>query len=121
VVEIVPEMAAHLRQGLPGVLVTEGDARPLPQCVPAEWLGQIGTVVCGIPRVLLPVREQRCFIDPVESVAPGRGFLPYSYRATSPLPRRRHGLTARREAWTPLNFLPPASRLDMPWSVVSDP
>ena len=42
------------------------------------------------------------------AVAPGRGFLHYSYCVTSPLPYRRHGLTARREAWTPLN-VPPAS------------
>jgi phosphatidylethanolamine/phosphatidyl-N-methylethanolamine N-methyltransferase len=41
-------------------------------------------------------------------VAPGRGFLHYSYCATSPLSGRRLGLAARREAWTPLNF-PPAS------------
>lgn len=108
VVEIVPEMAAHLRQALPGALVIEGDARSLPQLVPAEFLGRIGTVVCGIPLVLLPVREQRRFIDAIEAVAPGRGFLHFSYCATSPLPARRHGLAARREAWTPLNF-PPAS------------
>ncbi len=108
VVEIVPEMAAHLRQALPGALVIEGDARSLPQLVPAAWHGRIGTVVCGIPLVLLPLREQRRFIDAIESVAPGRGFLHFSYCATSPLPARRHRLTARREAWTPLNF-PPAS------------
>jgi phosphatidylethanolamine/phosphatidyl-N-methylethanolamine N-methyltransferase len=41
-------------------------------------------------------------------MAPGRGFLHYSYCVTSPLPTRRHGLAGRREAWTPLN-LPPAS------------
>ncbi|MGA3399543.1 MAG: methyltransferase domain-containing protein [Acetobacteraceae bacterium] len=108
VVEIVPEMAAHLRQALPGALVIEGDARSLPHLVPAEWHGRIGTVVCGIPLVLLPVPEQWRFIDAIESVAPGRGFLHFSYCVTSPLPARRHGLTARREAWTPLNF-PPAS------------
>jgi phosphatidylethanolamine/phosphatidyl-N-methylethanolamine N-methyltransferase len=65
-------------------------------------------VVCGIPLVLLPVPEQRRFIDAIEAVAPGRGFLHYSYCATSPLPWRKHSLSARREAWTPLNF-PPAS------------
>ncbi len=108
VVEIVPAMAAHLRRVLPGVNVIEGDARALPELLPAQWHGQIGTVVCGIPLVLLPLAEQRRFIDAIEAVAPGRGFLHYSYCATSPLPWRRHRLTARREAWTPLNF-PPAS------------
>ena len=108
VVEIVPDMAAHLRQALPGVQVIEGDARALPQLIPPQWHGRIGTVICGIPLVLLPVAAQRRFIDAIEAVAPGRGFLHYSYCVTSPLPSRRHGLLGRREAWTPLNF-PPAS------------
>ncbi|MEJ0015422.1 MAG: methyltransferase domain-containing protein [Acetobacteraceae bacterium] len=108
VVEIVPEMAAHLREVLPGVEVVEGDARALPSLLAPHWHGRIGSVVCGIPLVLLPVAEQRRFIQAIEAVAPGRGFLHYSYCATSPLPWRKHALTAKREAWTPLNF-PPAS------------
>ncbi len=109
VVEIVPDMASHLREVLPaGVQVIEGDARALPSLLPSQWQGRIGTVVCGIPLVLLPVAQQRRFIDAIEAVAPGRGFLHYSYCATSPLPAPKHSLTAKREAWTPLNF-PPAS------------
>jgi phosphatidylethanolamine/phosphatidyl-N-methylethanolamine N-methyltransferase len=108
VVEIVPDMARHLRSVLPGVSVIEGDARELPQLVPPRWRGRIGTVICGIPLVLLPLAAQRRFIDAIEAVAPGRGFLHYSYCITSPLPARRHGLAGCREAWTPLN-LPPAS------------
>lgn len=108
VVEIVAEMAAHLRRALPGVTVIEGDARQLAALLPARCHGRVGTVVCGIPLVLLPLAEQRRFIDAIEAVAPGRGFLHYSYCVTSPLPWRRHALSARREAWTPLN-VPPAS------------
>jgi phosphatidylethanolamine/phosphatidyl-N-methylethanolamine N-methyltransferase len=109
VVEIVRDMADHLRAELPpGANVIEGDARRLPALIPAEWHGKIGTVVVGIPLVLLPVAEQRRFIDAIEAVAPGRGFILYSYCVTSPLPWKKHGLVAKREAWTPLNF-PPAS------------
>ncbi len=108
VVEIVAAMADHLRRILPGVRVIEGDARALSELIPAEWHGRIGTVVCGIPLVLLPLAEQRRFIDAIDAVAPARGFLHYSYCATSPLPWRKHRMTAKREAWTPLNF-PPAS------------
>jgi len=108
VVEIVPSMAAHLRQVLPGATVIEGDARALADIVPARWHGRIGTAICGIPLVLLPQPEQRRFIDAIEDVAPGRGFLHYSYCVTSPLHYRAHRLSARREEWTPLNF-PPAS------------
>ena len=108
VLEIVPDMADHLRAKLPGVEVIEGDARALPKLIPRGRHGRIGTVICGIPMVLLPVAEQRRFIAAIEAVAPGRGFLHYSYCATSPLPHRKHGLVAKREAWTPLN-IPPAS------------
>lgn len=108
VLEIVPEMAEHLRDTLPGVNVLRGDAFDLPSVLPSAWHGRIGTVICGIPLVLLPLEQQRRFVAAVEAVAPGRGFLLYTYCITSPLPWRTLGLTARREAWTPLN-LPPAS------------
>jgi len=108
VVEIVPSMTEHLRALLPGAQVVQGDARRLSELLPSWWQGRIGIVICGIPLVLLPLTEQRRFIDAIERVAPGRGFLHYSYCVTSPLPYRKHGLSARREAWTPLNF-PPAS------------
>lgn len=108
VVEIVPDMATHLRAILPGAEVVEGDARDLARLLPPSQHGRIGTVICGVPLVLLKLEEQRRFIDAIEQVAPGRGFLHYSYCATSPLPWRKHGLSAKREAWTPLN-IPPAS------------
>lgn len=108
VVEIVPEMAAHLRRVLPGVHVVQGDAFALPGCLPPGVRGRIGTAICGIPLVLLPLERQRRFLASLEAVAPGLGFLLYSYCITSPLPWRKLGLSARREAWTPRNF-PPAS------------
>ncbi len=108
VVEIVPSMAAHLRRVLPGVNVIEGDARELFNLLPASVHNKVGTVICGIPLVLLPVPEQARFIDAIQQVAPGRGFLHYSYCVTSPLPYQKHSLLAKREAWTPRNF-PPAS------------
>ena len=108
VVEIVPDMARHLAETLPGVRVIAGDAFALADALPAALHGKVGTAICGIPLVLLPIEQQRRFVAAVEAVAPGRGFLLYTYCVTSPLPYRALGLEARREAWTPLNF-PPAS------------
>jgi phosphatidylethanolamine/phosphatidyl-N-methylethanolamine N-methyltransferase len=108
VVEIVPDMAEHLRRTLPHVNVIQGDAFNLAQALPPALHGKVGTAICGIPLVLLPIEQQARFVAAVESVAPGKGFLLYTYCVTSPLPYRRLGLTAKREAWTPLN-LPPAS------------
>ena len=108
VVEIVPAMAQHLRRVLPGANVIEGDARALPELIPAHWHGRIGSVICGIPMVLLPLAEQRRLVDAIDAVAPGRGFLHFSYCVTSPLPAPKLRLAGNRAAWTPLNF-PPAS------------
>ena len=108
VVEIVPDMADHLREALPGVNVIAGDAFDLPAALPRALHGKVGTAICGIPLVLLPLERQQRFVEAVEAVAPGKGFLLYTYCITSPLPYRKLGLTAKREAWTPLNF-PPAS------------
>ena len=108
VVEIVRDMADHLRSALPGVNVIQGDAFELAKALPARMHGKVGTAICGIPLVMLPLAQQRRFVDAVESVAPGKGFLLYTYCITSPLPYRKLGLTAKREAWTPLN-VPPAS------------
>jgi phosphatidylethanolamine/phosphatidyl-N-methylethanolamine N-methyltransferase len=108
VVEIVPEMAEYLREALPGVNVICGDAFALKGALPQHMHGQIGTAICGIPLVMLPLERQQEFVDAVESVAPGRGFLLYTYCITSPLPYTKLGLGAKRLAWTPLNF-PPAS------------
>jgi phosphatidylethanolamine/phosphatidyl-N-methylethanolamine N-methyltransferase len=108
VVEIVPEMASHLSAQLPGVKVICGDAFGLAQALPPAMWQRIGTVICGIPLVLLPLERQQAFVRAVEAVAPGRGFLLYSYCATSPLPYRKLGLAARRVAFTLANF-PPAS------------
>ena len=92
-VEIDSEMADFLRQSLPGVTVIESDALALEQALPREALGRVGAVVCGLPVSLLP---------------PGRPFLAYTHRLTSPLPAAELGLEGERRAFTLLN-LPPAS------------
>ena len=107
-VEIVPEMAEHLELTFPETKVLQADAFNLPADKLNHIAADIGTVICGIPLVLLPERKQRQFIDQVEVVAPGKGFLLYTYCITSPLPYRTLKLEAERLAWTPLNF-PPAS------------
>jgi phosphatidylethanolamine/phosphatidyl-N-methylethanolamine N-methyltransferase len=101
-------MAEHLRSKFPETSVLQADAFDLPTRLLKDNLEEIGTVICGIPLVLLSEAKQRQFIQQVEAVAPGRGFLLYTYCITSPLPYRTLGLEAQRLAWTPLNF-PPAS------------
>jgi phosphatidylethanolamine/phosphatidyl-N-methylethanolamine N-methyltransferase len=108
VIEIVPEMAEVLAATYPGIRVVAGDAWALSSLLGQDLAGRVGAVVCGIPLVLLPRPRQAALIGEIEAAAPGRGFLHYSYCATSPLPRAALGLSGQRLAWTPLNF-PPAS------------
>ncbi|MCA3421257.1 MAG: methyltransferase domain-containing protein [Roseomonas sp.] len=107
-VEIVLEMADHLELTFRETKVLQADAFNLPVEKLSQIAPNIGTVICGIPLVLLPEKKQRQFIDQVEAVAPGKGFLLYTYCISSPLPYRKLRLAAERLAWTPLNF-PPAS------------
>ena len=107
-VEIVPEMADYLAFKFPETKVLQADAFNLPVDKLNDIALNIGTVICGIPLVLLPEKKQRQFIEQVEAVAPGKGFLLYTYCISSPLPYRTLKLEAERLAWTPLNF-PPAS------------
>ncbi len=107
-VKIEPKMAEHLRRILPGVTVIAGDARGVADLLPQDARGRFGSVVCGIPLVLLPRAKQTEFIGVMQQAAPSAGFLHYSDCITSLLPAAHHGLAAQRLAWTPLNF-PPAS------------
>jgi phosphatidylethanolamine/phosphatidyl-N-methylethanolamine N-methyltransferase len=59
VVEIVRDMAEHLRGVLPGVNVIQGDAFELPKALPPALHGKVGTAICGIPLVMLPLEQQR--------------------------------------------------------------
>ena len=108
-VEIDSEMAAFLRQSLPGVTVIESDALALEQALPREALGRVGAVVCGLPVSLLPAAQRGELVGAMLSLLPpGRPFLAYTHRLTSPLPAAELGLEGERRAFTLLN-LPPAS------------
>ncbi len=108
-VEIDAQMAGFLRQSFPGVTVIEDDALGLRQVVRPEALKKIGAVICGVPISLLPAAQQRELVDLMLSLLPpGRPFLAYTHRLTSPLPAEALGLTGERRAFTLLN-LPPAS------------
>ncbi len=109
VVEIDGRMAAFLRKQFASLQVIHGDATNLSHLVPAAWHGRIGTVICGIPMVNLPLAIQKRIVDECFSVLAPRGrFLQFTYLPVSPLPKGRLGLTGKRLGTTIFN-LPPAS------------
>lgn len=108
-IEIAPELVAFLRKKYPSLRVIEGDASICDQLLGDELKGSVGTVIVGIPMILLPLAQQRRIIDAIFRLAPsGHRFLLYSYWIASPLPARKLGLIVRRVGFTFRNF-PPVS------------
>jgi len=107
--EIDESLVGFMRQSYPDVHVIHGDARHVDQLIGHEWVGKVGTIVVGIPMVMLPHKLQQEIVDAIFRVLPhGRRFLLYTYCATSPLAMKKLGLKGKRLGWTPRNF-PPAS------------
>ena len=108
-IEIDAELASFLHHTYPDVNVVHGDCRETGKFIGAEQMGKVGTVVVGIPMVMLPLGLQREIVTEIFRVLPeGRRFLLYTYCATSPLDMKKLGLKGKRLGWTPRNF-PPAS------------
>jgi phosphatidylethanolamine/phosphatidyl-N-methylethanolamine N-methyltransferase len=109
VVEMAPDLAAHLRHAHPDITVIEGDARRLLDLLPDSVIGRVGTVICGIPMAMLPLDVMRPIVEGMFALMPpGRRFLHYSFCITSPLPFKKLGLSPERIGFTLGNF-PPAS------------
>ena len=108
-IEIDAELAGFLKRSYPGVNVVHGDCRHADTIIGPELVGKVGTVVLGVPVVMVPFPlQQELVASCFRVLAPGRRFLQYTFCATSPLDRTKLGLSGRRVGWTPLNF-PPAS------------
>lgn len=108
-VEIDPELVAYLRRELPQAQIIEGDVRKIREMLPSPVVGKVGTVIVGIPMILLPSEAQREIVDEIFAIMPeGRYFLSLTYSAGAPLKFRELGLKARRVGFTLAN-VPPAS------------
>ncbi len=108
-VEIDAELAGYLRETFPRVTVLCADAFALTEALPPVVAGRVGTVICGLPVSLMPrARQAELVAKMLALMPPGRRFLAYSHRLTSPLPAASLGLEAERLAFTFRN-LPPAS------------
>jgi len=108
-IEIDPELASFLHQTYPDVNVIHGDCREIETFIGPDLIGKVGTIVVGIPMVMLPIDLQKEIVAAIFRVLPEGGrFLLYTYCATSPLDMKKLGLKGKRLGWTPRNF-PPAS------------
>ncbi|WP_119678186.1 class I SAM-dependent methyltransferase [Indioceanicola profundi] len=108
-VEMDKELATYLRGQFPDINVLQGDVRNIRSLLPPQHIGKVGTVVVGIPMILIPLEAQRQIVDEIFKIMPeGRQFLAYTYSARCPLKRKALGVEGKRLGFTMAN-IPPAS------------
>lgn len=108
VIELDGELARYLKERLPGCLVIQGDATRLEEILARHEVGEVGTVISGLPMVGMPQSFQRAIIDQgFKTVRPGGFMLQYSYSPVSPVPAKKLGIDARIARFVPAN-VPPA-------------
>jgi len=108
VVEMDPELCKFLTLHFPHVTVINGDASHLAEILPPHVIGNVSTVISGIPLINLPESVQANIADACFSVlAEGGQMLQFTYGPVSPLSTRKLGLHKKRLGSVLWNF-PPA-------------
>jgi phosphatidylethanolamine/phosphatidyl-N-methylethanolamine N-methyltransferase len=108
VIELDGSLAGFLKERLPGSLVILGDATRLDEILARQPIGQVGTVISGLPMVGMPPEFQRAIIEQgFKNVRKGGFMLQYSYSPVAPVPAEKLGIEARMARFVALN-VPPA-------------
>jgi phosphatidylethanolamine/phosphatidyl-N-methylethanolamine N-methyltransferase len=108
VVEIDAAMCEFLRRRLPGVKVVNGDATRLNEILEEQGVTDVGTVICGIPMVGMPLEFQRKIMEQCFLAGPeGAAVIQFSYSPVSPIKSKKLGIEAKIARFVPYN-LPPA-------------
>lgn len=109
VVELDPELYTFLSDAHPLANVIQGNATDLDKLLPPHCVGNVSTIVSGLPISTMPYILQKRIIDAALSVlAPKGDIIQYSYRHTSPIPVERLGLSKEKIGMT-LRNIPPAT------------
>lgn len=109
VIELDGALHAYLKERLTGCLVIQGDATRLPEILARHQVGEIGTVISGLPMVGMPFEFQQAIIDQGFKVMPNGSFmLQYSYSPIPPIPAAKLGVDAKIARYVLWNF-PPAA------------
>lgn len=108
VIELDGSLCGFLKERLPGCHVVQGDATRLDEILARLPVGEVGTVISGLPMVGMPPEFQRAIIDQgFKAVGPGGFVLQYSYSPVSPVPAAKLGIKSEIARFVPLN-VPPA-------------
>ena len=108
-IELDEQLYDYLRNRFPGVRVVHGDATKLADIVAEQEIGEVNTVVSGLPMVNMPFDFQRAIVEEsFKSLTPGGSLLQYSYSPISPIPAKKLGGKAEVVRFV-LRNVPPAT------------
>lgn len=110
VVELDRALSAYLKSTLPShVHLITGDACELQNLLPPSIIGNVSTVISGIPMMNLSLETQMALTHSCLSVLKPEGrILQFTYGPISPLPAKKLGLDKKKLGHVFLNF-PPAT------------
>ena len=109
VIELDGSLYSYLKERLTGCTVIQGDATRLDEILARHKVGEIGTVLSGLPMVGMPEAFQRAIVEQSFKVMkPGSFMLQYSYSPIAPVPAAKLGITAKIARYVLWNF-PPAA------------
>lgn len=109
VIELDTALHAYLKERLDGCLVIQGDATRLGEILARHEVGEVGTVISGLPMVGMPFEFQRAIIEQgFKVMPPGNAMLQYSYSPVPPVPADKLGIEAKIARYVLWN-VPPAA------------
>lgn len=108
VIELDTSLHGFLKERLSGCHVIQGDATRLDEILKHHGIGEVGTVISGLPMVGMPFDFHKAIIGQgFKNVRPGGFMLQYSYSPVAPIPAAKLGVEAKIARFVPLN-VPPA-------------
>ena len=108
-IELDRPLYEYLRERFPAVRVVNGDATRLVDIVRQQGVGEVGTIISGLPMVNMPLEFQRAIIEQSFAVlAPGGRLLQYSYSPVPPVRAKKLGVKAELVKYVIRN-VPPAT------------
>lgn len=109
VVELDKELAKYLSLNFPDVEVIHGNATVLETLMPTYVVGNVRTIVSGIPMVNIPKKVQKEIIDSCFRILGEEGgILQFTYGPVSPISAASFGFFAQKLGRVLQNF-PPAT------------
>ena len=108
-IELDRSLFEYLRERFPQMRVVNGDATRLVDILRQQGVGEVGTVISGLPMVNMPLAFQRAIVEQgLAAIAPGGCMLQYSYSPIAPIPAKKLGVDVKLVKFV-LRNLPPAT------------